>query len=73
MSDKLFVSDYNYNNPDYSYNRKSVIKAGGYAPDYKVKGYGSIYSRLSRVSVDFKEGIQSVIKSLCCPSRTPGT
>jgi hypothetical protein len=69
MSDKLFVSDYNYNNPDYSFNRKSVIKAGGYAPDYKMKGYGALYSRLARVTVDFKEGIQGVIKSLCCPVR----
>jgi hypothetical protein len=58
MADRLYVSDYNYSNSDYSISTKMVVADGGYAPEYK-KG------RLARVTVDFKEGVQNVIKSLC--------
>jgi hypothetical protein len=63
MADTILVSDYNRNNSDYSINRKSVIKSGGYEPEYLDK---ETKRRLSKVVVKFKEGVQSVIKSSCC-------
>ena len=65
MCDNLKVSDYNYNNSDYNIRRKNVIKAGGFAPNYKTT------NRMASVTVDFKEGIEQVIKSKCCTIR-PG-
>lgn len=59
MADRLYVTDYNKNNSDYNISMKRIVADGGYAPEYKIK------SRLARVTVDFKEGIQNVIKSLC--------
>jgi hypothetical protein len=60
MSDELRITDYNWNNSDYNIKRKLIVRDGGYAPDYKIG------SRLSTVSVDFKEGYQNVSRSLCC-------
>lgn len=60
MADFLFVSDYNLNNSDYNIKLKSIIKAAGYEPKY-YKG-----TRLQSVKTQFKEGIQSVIKSSSC-------
>lgn len=60
MANKLLVSDYNYNNSDYSIRQKQVVKAGGYEPKYDKT------TRLSSVTVDFREGIQGVIKSTSC-------
>ena len=62
MSDKMFISDYNKNNSDYFIKRKHFIKAGGYEPEY----YDEKGRRLSKVTVLLKEGVQSVIKSICC-------
>lgn len=66
MANKLLVSDYNINNSDYAIIQKSVIKDGGYEPDYKDKNW----RRLARVEVNFKEAVQSVIKSNCCESQS---
>lgn len=60
MADKIYVSDYNKNNSDYFIKEKQVRKNGGYEPEYN-KG-----SRLSSVIVDFKGGLEGVIKSLSC-------
>lgn len=63
MADSLFVSDYNYNNSDYEIRRKSIVKAAGYEPTYFSN------NRLMVVKTEFKEGIQSVIKSTSCQTR----
>lgn len=63
MADNTYVSDYNLNNSDYDIKKKSVIKAGGYEPKYYTG------NRLSSVKVEFKEGIQGVIKSSSCDAR----
>lgn len=60
MANTLLVSDYNYNNSDYAIRQKQVVKAGGYEPKYDKA------TRLSSVTVDFREGIQGVIKSTSC-------
>lgn len=60
MANKTLVSDYNKNNSDYNIQQKSVVKAGGYEPKYNVG------TRLANVVVDFKEGIEGVIKSTSC-------
>jgi hypothetical protein len=62
------VSDYNINNSDYNIKRKSVVKDGAYEPQYKDK----MWRRLATVEVDFKEGIQTVIKTNCCEDRKGG-
>lgn len=63
MADTLLVSDYNYNNPDYSIKRKGVICDSGYDPDWKQ------YSRLAKVRVEFKENQQNLIRRRCCNGR----
>ncbi len=60
MADSLYVSDYNLNNADYDVKHKSIVKAAGYEP----KQYQR--TRLQTVRTQFKEGIQSVIKSSSC-------
>lgn len=60
MSDELRITDYNWNNSDYNINRKLIVRDGGYNPNYKIG------SRLSTVTVKFKEGYQNVSRSLCC-------
>lgn len=60
MADFLYVSDYNVNNPDYNIKKKLIVKAGSYEP-VPYKG-----TRLMNVTVDFKEGYQSVIKTSSC-------
>jgi hypothetical protein len=60
MADILLVSDYNFNNSDYNIKGKRVVKAGAYDPIY-YKG-----NTQAKVKVDFKEGIQGVIKSSSC-------
>lgn len=60
MADSIFVSDYNYNNSDYNIRKKRIVADGGYEPVYNAM------NRLSDVKVDFKEGIQSIIKSTSC-------
>ena len=59
MADKLMVSDYCKNNSDYYINQKEVIADGNYAPEYKIT------SRLARVTVEFKDRYQNVIKTIC--------
>lgn len=60
MADSTYVSDYNLNNADYDIKQKSIVKAAGYEP----KQYQR--TRLQTVRTQFKEGIQSVIKSSSC-------
>jgi hypothetical protein len=68
LNEPLMVSDYNINNSDYNIKRKSVVKDGAYEPQYKDKQW----RRLATVEVDFKEGIQAVIKSNCCEANKEG-
>jgi len=63
MADTLLVSDYNYNNPDYSIKRKGVVCDGGYEPE-RVQ-----YSRLAKVRVQFKESQQNLIRKRCCTGK----
>ena len=60
MADKLLVSDYNYNNPDYQIKRKGVVCDGGYEPEWKQN------SRRAKVKVAFKEDQQNLIRRRCC-------
>lgn len=62
MADVLLVSDYNINNSDYNIKQKQVIRASGFEPTY----FDKQRRRIGRVEVDFKEGIENVIKSICC-------
>ena len=70
MADTLLVSDYNYNNADYFINRKSVVLDSGYEPKYLgAKHFDKkmrYRQRSSYVEVTFREGVESVDKSLCC-------
>lgn len=70
MADTLLVSDYNINNSDYFIKQKGVRKAAGYEPVYlDTKNFdgGSRYlQRRSKVSVEFREAVESVIKNNCC-------
>lgn len=69
MADKLWVTDYNWNNSDYEIDKRMVVCDGGYAPEYNEN------TRMSNVKVDFKEGFQNVIRDRCCdiPVRAPIT
>jgi hypothetical protein len=61
MANKLFVSDYNRNNPNQNIKRFYIVADSGYSMDYKN------YSRYSKVSdVKFKEGQQLIFKDNCC-------
>src|SRR3990167_1155758 len=68
MSDKLFASDYNVNNSSYNYKRKNVIYDSGYEPEYIDKEAFWQRRNKSKVQVFFNRGVQSVMKSLCCPT-----
>ena len=73
MADTILVSDYNINNADYFIQQKQVIKKGNYEPKYVETGKHydlsmQEYGRRDKVSLEFLEGIQSVIKSTCCLS-----
>ena len=59
MADELRITDYNWNNSDYTIVRKLIVREGGYSPAYK-RG-----SRLTSAKVIFKEGYQNVSRSLC--------
>jgi hypothetical protein len=63
MADTLFVSDYNYNNPDYDLKRKGVVCDSGYEPVWVQN------SRYARVKVSFKENQQNLIRRRCCDAR----
>lgn len=73
MSDTLVVSDYNFNNSDYFIKRKGVKKSGGYDPIYlDTKNFDAlnrVRQRTSKVSVEFREDVESVIKNVCCVSK----
>tara|TARA_R110000868_G_scaffold35798_1_gene127833 strand:- start:822 stop:1892 length:1071 start_codon:yes stop_codon:yes gene_type:complete len=62
MADVLRVSDYNYSNSDWNISQLRIKPNGNYAPEY----YNKNRVRLSKVTVDFKAGVQNIIKSLCC-------
>lgn len=68
MSDRLLVSDYNINNSDYNIRQLPIIKSGAYEPVY----LDNKRRRLSKVTVEFKAGVQHIIKSLCCPTTQDG-
>jgi hypothetical protein len=55
----LLVTDYCYNNSDWSVKRKYVVPDGGYDPKYSIK------SRMSTAEVSFYEDTKQ-IRSLCC-------
>lgn len=59
MADSLKVSDYNKNNGDYFINQRKITKDSNYEPEYKTN------SRLSRVTVSFKDKFQNIIKVNC--------
>jgi len=71
MADTILVSDYNYNNSDYNVKRKGIRPAGNYEPTYLDKKFFQpdmrYRQRTSEVKVDFRESVESIIKSLCCP------
>ena len=60
MADKLLVSDYNNNNPNYNINRKGVIADSGYEPMWNQS------TRFARVKCSFKEDQQNLIRRRCC-------
>lgn len=61
MADSTYVSDYNWMNADYFIKSKRVRVNGSYEPKYNER------NRLATVTVEFKEGIEGVIKSISCP------
>ncbi len=61
MADKTLVSDYNRNNADYNIKRKYIRVNGPWEPKWNGQNL------LSSVEVQFKEGIESVYKSISCP------
>ena len=69
MSDKLFASDYNLNNSDWALKRRHFLYDSGYEPEYIDREASWKRRNKSKVQVFFKRGVQSVIKSLCCPVR----
>jgi len=62
MADVLKVSDYNYSNSDWNISQLRIKPNGNYAPEY----YDKNRLRRAKVTVDFKAGVQNIIKSLCC-------
>jgi len=64
----LWGSDYNINNSDYNIKRKSLIRASSFEPVY----FDDKWRRMAKVEVDFKRGVQSVIKSICCEPKMQG-
>ena len=70
MADTTLISDYNYNNSDYDIKRKGVLNAGSYKPTYldnKNFDYKTRYKqRTSKVTVEFRENVESIIKNVCC-------
>ena len=64
MADELRVCDYNYTNADWNLNRKRIRRNSGYKPDHKHT------SRLARVTCQYRERQETVVKSICC--ETPG-
>lgn len=75
MSDTLLVSDYNLNNADYFLKRKHVEGDSGYEPKYlgskRFDKKMRFRQRASNVEVTFREGVESVDKSLCCLPKCP--
>lgn len=59
MAPSLRVDDYNLNNPSYDIKLLRVIRDGNYEPERNPN------SRLTKVSVNFKEGIQNVEARKC--------
>ena len=68
MVDKLFVSDYNLNNSDYTIKRKNIVYDSSYEPEYEDQDAYWTKRDKSKVNVFYKRGVQSVIKTLCCPT-----
>lgn len=71
MADTVLASDYNMNNADFYIQRKQVVKKGNYEPKYTEKGKHfdlslQDFGRRDPVTLEFLEGIQSIIKSTCC-------
>lgn len=71
MADNILVSDYNINNSDYFIKQKGIRLQGAYEPTYfDNKNFQPDKRHLQRTSdckADFREDVESVIKSLCCP------
>ena len=60
LADELRVCDYNFTNSDWDIRRKGIIHNSSYKPDYKEQ------VRKSRVTCQYRERIQSVVKNICC-------
>jgi hypothetical protein len=76
MANTILGSDYTTYNADYFIKRKTFIAAGGYEPNYyhnKFHDRSMQYrARMADVSLDLAEGVQSVIKSICCTTAKVG-
>ena len=67
MANEIRVSDYNISNSDYNIKRILVIKDGNYVP----VNHDDKWRRISKVTTNFKRGVQGIISTICCPTR-PG-
>ena len=59
LAPSIRVDDYNLNNPDYDIKQLRVTRDGNYEPERNRN------SRLTKVSVNFKSGIQNVEARTC--------
>ncbi len=60
----VYISDYNFTNPNYGLKHILVMKAGSYEPEYLDNGrfdkQSQYRARLGSVKVKFVEGVQSM-------------
>jgi len=62
MSNEIYLTDYNYNNPDLNLKQKAVIANEAPTPTY----YNEQSNRLVSVEFTFKDRYETGIKSNCC-------
>ena len=74
MSDKMFGSDYNINNSDWTIRRKNIIKTpnSAYEPEWLDETADWQKRDKGFVTVKFERGVQSVEKYNCCSTRPGG-
>lgn len=68
MADEILVSDYNLNNSNYDIKRIPVARPGLYEIEYHDKEF----NRNPNANCEYKEGIQTIISSLCCSTTGRG-
>lgn len=66
MADELRVCDYNYTNADWNLNRKRIRRNSGYKPAH------NDHVRKSKVTCQYRERVESVVKSICCDNPKGG-